>query len=196
MCVTCGTQLCLHALFTFLATPLVKQWNAWHPTAAPALHLGRSRLPGQRVALHLKQPAVRATYCLTSPAVTQLGPVDLPELRALDVRGASLARQRPSPVPGFEVTWLPVAAVVAGCPRLRALSWTRQHWDRLQCRALGCALPATLARLTVQVTDTPPALHCCACVKGWGNDGMAKGVTGACWTPMCHLSRQLTFRSA
>ena len=97
-------------------------------------------------------------------ADVQLGRVDLPALRELDVRGASLARQRPSPVPGFEVTWLPVAAVVAGCPRLRALSWTRQHWDRAQCQELGCALPVTLERITVQVTlvcnpDPHPSLN-------------------------------------
>ena len=102
---------------------------------------------------------MRFTKTYLGFAAAQLGRVDLPALRELDVRGASLARQRPSPVPGFEVIWLPVAAVVAGCPRLRALSWTRQHWDRAQCQALGCALPVSLERITVQVTKGTPLLH-------------------------------------
>lgn len=125
-----------------------------------AAQLGRVGLP----ALRTLEPAAKWKKSCEPMnkkgcAAAQLGRVDLPALRTLDVRGASLARQRPSPVPGFEVTWLLVAAVVAGCPRLRALAWTRQHWDRLQCQALGCALPATLERITVQVLKNVPSLH-------------------------------------
>lgn len=79
----------------------------------------------------------------------------LPALQTLDVCGASLARQRLPPVPGWELTWVAAGPLVVGCPHLRALAYTRAVGGALSS-ALGAALPLSMRVLTVQVCPPPP----------------------------------------
>ncbi|KAK9822162.1 hypothetical protein WJX81_002809 [Elliptochloris bilobata] len=142
----------------------------------------------------------------------QLGDVRLPALHTLDLRGASLARTRPPPVPGHQVLWLPVAPVAAGCPSLRTLLYTEtpvQYWEAESdsCCALGQALSTTLQHLTVQscariCTEMATELHPATQLAARGGQLTSLHLThvewsGASvyidsWQPLACLGAQLT----